>query len=699
MPDSLGPKPPGPLRGPNGRLTADFSLPAVLEGLRQHRRWVGWKWTQKPNGEWDKPPYRVDFPDFHASTTNPKTWGTLEAAERALMAGQIDGIGYVVAQDEDLVWWDLDKCRDPETGEIADWAARCVEEANSYTEITPSGRGLRIIGTHGDFLQAQIHTAYKLPQGGEGEVFFKAARYVTISGIHLPGTPIALADISGAVLDMLASAGKQRRTVMDDTPARSREEALAPLEDVAAALRTIRNDDLHYDDWVRVGLATYAASGGSGEGFEAWQRWSAKSEKHHDHECLRVWQSFHRSAPRKIGFGSLAYLARSANPLWVAPSWQGKPVADEAPAGPSISVAFDPETGEILEPKKPKLGRGLRLLSIADVEALPPPEWLIDGLIPENALVMPYGPPGAGKTFIVLSQALHIAAGKEWAGKAVKQGAVVYVVGEGLGGFSIRLKAMRHLYGLSADLPLYMVPRAVNFREEKEVAELVALIRAAVPPGTRIAFVVIDTLARAMPGVDENSAQEVGLIIAKCDQVREELACTVAPIHHTGKDVERGLRGSNALLGAVDATYLIQAAGKGHVKLVNEKQKDGEPHKAMTFLMEPVIVGLRSSLVPVLVERGTVGRPAADDRPDPDEMRMRVLLAMEEAKLDMMKFADVASLLGCPSGRAKTELGEMIPLGRQNAAQVGAYRLWKSAQGTAANAPQFVHREVFHDRG
>lgn len=388
-------------------------------------------------------------------------------------------------------------------------------------------------------------------------------------------------------------------------------------------------------------------------------------------------------------------LARAAQGL--VKGFTAEPIPDTAPDG----VAFDPETGEILEPAKPKVkpGRAMRLMTIAEVEALPPPEWLIDGLIPENGLVIPYGPPGAGKTFLVLSQSLHIAAGMPWMGKAVRQGVVVYVVGEGLGGFSLRLKAMRQHYGMPDSLPFYMVPRAVNFRQDAEVAELVRLVKAAVPEGTRISLVVIDTLARAMPGVDENSAQEVGLIIAKCDEVREELSCTVEPIHHTGKDVERGLRGSNAILGAVDATFLIQAAGKGQVRLINEKQKDGEPHKPMIFTMEPVMVGLRSSLVPVLVERAAPGRPASDGKPEPDEVRMRVLLAMEEAKLDMMKFADVAGLLGCPSGRAKAELGEMIPIGRQNAAQVGAFRLWKSAQGTAANAPQYVHREVFHDRG
>ena len=67
--------------------------------------------------------------------------------------------------------------------------------------------------------------------------------------------------------------------------------------------------------------------------------------------------------------------------------------------------------------------------------------------------------------------------------------------------------------------------------------------------GMVVAMVIIDTLARAMPGADENSAQEVGLVIAGCDLVRDALECTVVPIHHSGKDVARGARGTPKLCG------------------------------------------------------------------------------------------------------------------------------------------------------
>lgn len=684
-------------RGPIGRLAAQFALPDPLARLRQTARWVGWKWTQRADGSWDKPPFRADYPEFHASTTNPKSWVMLDTAERSLAAGNIDGIGYVIREDAEHVFLDLDDCRDPATGEIADWAADLVEECDSYTELTPSGGGLRIIGTHGGFLNAPIDASYRLPCGGHGEVYFRGVRYVTMTGLHLAGTPNEARDISGPALDLLARAGRKIQPPKQ-SKASTPEQAMAPMPDVLAALGTIRNEDAEYDEWIRVGLATFAASAGDAAGLDAWMRWSAKSAKHHDHECLRVWNSFHKSPPRSIGFGSLAYLARSANPLWVAPSWQGKPVADDAPQpGPSVSVAFDPETGEILEPAKPKAkpGRGVRLLTMGEVEALPPVPWLIHGIVPARAMVVPYGPPKAGKTFLVLSWALHLAAGLEWFGRPVTQGPVVYVVGEGLGGFASRLLVMREAYGVPHDAPLFIVPRAVNFNAPGEVEDLCRVITERLG-GVQPVLIVIDTLARAMPGVDENSAKELGEIVAKCDDIKEQFGATIMPIHHAGKDVDKGLRGSNSLLGAVDASYLIQKAGKGAVRMINDAQKDAEEAAPMVFDMEPVTVGFRSSVVPRL--RAAPGRPAAGDKPSTDEMLTRVLLAMNEAKLDMMRFADVARALNIPMGRAQDDLRQSIPLGMEYAASVGAFLVWKSAQGTAKNAPLMVHRRPTNAR-
>lgn len=255
------------------------------------------------------------------------------------------------------------------------------------------------------------------------------------------------------------------------------------------------------------------------------------------------------------------------------------------------------------------------ILSLTELDALPPPEWLIAGLVPEQSLVVPFGPPKQGKTFIMLSIALHIAADLPWFGHAVKGGAVVYIAGEGVGGLSLRLRAMRAHYAISSGIPFWIIPRAVNFRNPAEVNILEALIRetiGAIP----LRLLAVDTLARAMPGADENSAQEVGLIISAADYLKDALGCTVALVHHEGKDGERGARGTSALRGAWDAAYRIIQQGKQTILSVVD-QKDAEGGQRLAFSMTEVAVGLgRTSLVPVLdagseVAEGGAGRPGS----------------------------------------------------------------------------------------
>jgi hypothetical protein len=380
---------------------------------------------------------------------------------------------------------------------------------------------------------------------------------------------------------------------------------------------------------------------------------------------------------------------------------KGVTAAPEPGTAVRTETPHDPETGEILDdqaaPKPvPKSSRAIRLLTMAEVETLPPPQWLIHGVIPRAALAIPYGPPKAGKTFLVLAWALHTAAGMEWCGRPVTQGPVVYVVGEGLGGFSARLAVMRAAYGIDPSAPFYVVPRAVNFREDQSVKELAKAITDTLEGKPAPALIVLDTLARAMPGVDENSAQEIGLVIARCDALKDHFGCTIMPVHHTGKDTERGMRGSNALLGAVDASYLIQRAGKGVVRLKNDAMKDAEEFPDMLFDMEQVHVGLRSSLVPRLRD-ATQSAATEPSKPSMDEMRARVLIAMQEAGLDLMRFADVANALSLPAGRAQQELRDALPLGADFAVRVGSHEIWKSVKGTWKNAPVMVARRLIDE--
>ena len=89
-------------------------------------------------------------------------------------------------------------------------------------------------------------------------------------------------------------------------------------DDAAAtsALSVIPNNDLEWVDWNRIGMMTWAATGGSEIGAKAFAEWSAKSAKNDPAATEARWQHYRTSPPTKVGFGTLVYLARQHSPGW-----------------------------------------------------------------------------------------------------------------------------------------------------------------------------------------------------------------------------------------------------------------------------------------------------------------------------------------------------------------------------------------------
>jgi hypothetical protein len=108
----------------------------IPEDLRKRRQWVNCQ-----HGE--KIPLNPRTGRY-ASTTDSLTWGAFEEAVRRAEEHGL-GIGFVFSSGDPFVGVDLDKCRSPETGEIAPWAQEIIEEVDSYTEVSPSGTGVHII--------------------------------------------------------------------------------------------------------------------------------------------------------------------------------------------------------------------------------------------------------------------------------------------------------------------------------------------------------------------------------------------------------------------------------------------------------------------------------------------------------------------------------------------------------------------------
>jgi primase-polymerase (primpol)-like protein len=116
----------------------------VPTALRERAQWVCWR-TELRDGKETKIPINPTTGQ-KAKTDDPATWSGFETAlEYWRDTDRVEGIGFVFSADDPLVGIDLDDCRDPETGEIDQWAQDIIDSVDTYTEISPSGTGIHLI--------------------------------------------------------------------------------------------------------------------------------------------------------------------------------------------------------------------------------------------------------------------------------------------------------------------------------------------------------------------------------------------------------------------------------------------------------------------------------------------------------------------------------------------------------------------------
>ncbi|CAG0976244.1 hypothetical protein GEOBC_01554 [Geobacteraceae bacterium] len=157
---------------PFGRPVQAESIPAELKAIP---RWLLWRLEDR-NGKPSKMPYQAD--GRPAKVNDPTTWTDFNTALAAYLAGGWSGLGIALAEDDDLTGVDLDKCLNPDTGELDLEAAGIVAMMPTYCEVSPSGRGLRLFAFG------------KLPQGGrrKGKVeMYESGRYLTVTGNRFNG--------------------------------------------------------------------------------------------------------------------------------------------------------------------------------------------------------------------------------------------------------------------------------------------------------------------------------------------------------------------------------------------------------------------------------------------------------------------------------------------------------------------------------
>jgi hypothetical protein len=252
-------------------------------------------------------------------------------------------------------------------------------------------------------------------------------------------------------------------------------ESEASPELIAAALAVIPNDDLDWDNWNRIGMAAFRASGG--QSLAAFDAWSKKSRKYWAPDVSERWANYSRSPPDQIGAGTLFFMANQADPTWLD-AWHDWVVREIEEADAAYDRAYaereervvqddqddqddltdkgeqndgqvnqkgSPDEGEQKStgpngpdekteqakpepPPKPKL-----ITSIEDwiAREIEPPDFICGKWLTTTSRVLLTGDTGLGKTLLALAMAMRCAIGQpflHWS--AARLCRVLYVDGE-----------------------------------------------------------------------------------------------------------------------------------------------------------------------------------------------------------------------------------------------------------------------------
>jgi len=266
------------------------------------------------------------------------------------------------------------------------------------------------------------------------------------------------------------------------------------------------------------------------------------------------------------------------------------PPTPQAPSDFDIAKEFEAEPIKAEEQAKPS-----KQIQIEHWDSIQdePVRWLIDKVLPVGSFSALYGPPGSFKSFHALHIAHCIATGTAWMGNEVTEaGGVLYIAGEGFGGVGARIKACKQHHQTEAGAPIYVIRHQLNLRSSIEDfnALMLAVETLVMDTGIDFKLIVIDTLARSFGGGDENSASDMMQFVVTCGHIQKIVQdAALMILHHSGKDSAKGMRGSSALLGAVDSELELiryEDSMKGVIRIA--KQKDGEDGTRYGFEMVTV---------------------------------------------------------------------------------------------------------------
>lgn len=581
-------------------------MAALVDTYAMNECWTTWHTEiREAGGKPSKVPYSLD--GRRAKANDPSTWMSYFEAQQCMEKYGHGGINFMLGQVPDtnvhIGGVDIDACIGPE-GDVEPWATEIVELLDSYTEVTPSGTGLRIFFTYLPELAERRWRHHVQEPKAEGRAkepgieFYLKNHFMSVTGTTFLSYD-SIREIDGVVMNNLqALMGKFEARYKDPPPPpRTNGATTHPRRDDAdhpdriySAIDAMRNPGFSWQEWNDRGMAIYAAT--NGQGYDSFVAFSARDPgKFNERNCRERWENYRRSPPTQFSEGSVYKWARDDG--WVDPFIRRRQ--------PNGHAGHDPrdDLGEA-GPEPVKGFEGKFLDDILGLE-LRDPLRRVAGLIGEDEyLTLIYGPSTAGKTLLAIDLVFCLLAGRPWFDRKVMKCSVLYIALEGETGFYNRIKAYvsKVVEDTSTLALLKVITMPVNFgvdpvESQIAVAKVVATVKemnakADKIGAPRVGAYLVDNLRSAAVGVRENYAEEVAAFYAKTREVGRLVGASPIIIDNTGKDLDRGARGTQAKYDLPDTVIEVAAEPRSWVPT---KTRDGALSEPAGFGLEIIDLG------------------------------------------------------------------------------------------------------------
>ena len=463
----------------------------IPKALKQIPQWVAWRQL-----------------DSKKLTVNPQNevvswkthWSTFEQAYSLYEKLQLDGVGFVLTDQNTIVGIDLDDS-------LAAYAIPL--KSATYTELSPSGTGIRAFGI--------VPAGFSISKHPAGLGVFTKDRWLSVTGQRI-STIGQLADCSDS-LELLTQQLESKRGYTGERLSRQKLRLL--LEESYRARKIWNCDEKVLSQFkslseVDASFATIAIKAG----------WSD------DEVCSALVELRER-------FGKAGYDTKD------------KEEREDYLIRTVQKFRLLCETSAVDIPTS----------SLEEVLHLPEQEWFVDKIMPIDSVGVLWGRWATGKTFISLDLSLRIVCEMDWFGKrTIKPGGVLYVLSEGKGTLGSRTRAWFEYHPGST--PLHSIrfwyQSAPQLTTSADAQDIIWCAKHQVP---NCRLIVIDTLSRSLVGEDENTSKSMSKVMDICTRIAQQTGATLLLVHHATKpssDQAPTARGSSALLGAVDFSLEVR---------------------------------------------------------------------------------------------------------------------------------------------